>query len=167
MGGQPEAVGSQSGAAQPAGRDFRANVTAIDNVLSTLNKAEQTPDLLEQDAAEMEGVTLAEYLYTIARWCRDAVEATTDSLRTAGWAGGNEAQFMRSFWNLVDAWTTYHGVLRYRQDADYTGAGPTPGQVLADLQTPRRGFITALDAYRVQLLIVQRCLPDTGVTAAS
>ncbi len=112
----------------------------------------------------MEGVTEAEYLFRAARWCRNFVVTATADLKAAGWEDIKEAQFTQSFRKLVDAWTTYRRVLGYLPDADWEGDGPTPGQVLADLEAPRRGFITALDAYRVQLLFVQRYLPDTGIT---
>jgi hypothetical protein len=114
----------------------------------------------------MEGVSEAEYLFVKARWCRDFIVDTIASLRDKGWADSEEAQFEQAFWNLVDVWTTYRRVMSFLPGTGFGGDRPTPGQVLADLQAPRRAFIKALDIYRVQLLTVQRYLPDADVTGA-
>jgi hypothetical protein len=114
----------------------------------------------------MEGVSEAEYLFVKARWCRDFTADTIAILRDEGWEDSEEDHFEQAFWNLVDVWTTYRRVMGFLPGAGWGGDRPTPGQVLADLQAPRRAFIKALDTYHVQLLTVQRYLPDAGVTEA-
>jgi hypothetical protein len=91
----------------------------------------------------------AGHLFTVAGWCRDAARAELTAL---GWAEWQEAAFMRSFEDLVDAWTTYKIILGYLPGADGKDGRPTREQVLADLEKPRRAFASALGAYNARLL---------------
>lgn len=114
----------------------------------------------------MPGISAAGYQFLIAGWCRDFVGAVNADLKAAGgWDDKKEEQLRQSFNRLADAWSTYRHVLGLLRDAGY-GEGPTPGQVMADLEAPRRRFIDALDAYHAHLLTVQRLLGGTDVTGA-
>jgi hypothetical protein len=144
--------------------EFCAYAAAIDIVLTNLAEAEQTADLLLEAESGKPPTTEAEQLYTMARLCRNFVDKHTPALKTADWKG--EASFLRTFKKLYDTWTTYHGVLGYRKVANWD-EGPTPGRVLADLEVPRRNFITALEAYRVELGTVEGFLPTAGLSAQS
>ena len=91
----------------------------------------------------------AAHLFTLARWCRNSARA---ELRDMGWDAGQEAAFTHSFEDLVDVWTTYKCVLAFLPGADGEAGRPTRGQVLADLERPRRRFASALAAYNARLL---------------
>jgi hypothetical protein len=151
----------------------------ISAVLRVLDQAEQLPDLLERNTAEIdspnlqrsgiesdtddnETVTLAAYLFSIAGTCRDTARSTAKDLHKAGWTKQDQQRFERAFENLRDVWTTYQSLLRELQDASWGGEPPTPGQVLEDLERPRRRFIAALDIYRVQLRVALNY--ETSVT---
>jgi hypothetical protein len=148
----------------PTLEEFCEYVTAIDNALANLAEAEQTADLLLEAESGKPPSTQAEQLYTMARFCRNFLNEHTPALKTAGWK--DEASFLRTFKRLYDTWTTYHGVLEHRDNVNWD-EGPTPGQFLADLEKPRRNFITALDAYRVELQAVEGFLPTPGLSAQS
>ena len=141
-------------------------------MLSVLDEPEQTADLLERntveihrpdllerggigsDAHENETVRLAAYLFSIAAMCRDRVRSIAEGLHKVGWKKQDQELFERTFEDLRAVWTTYQGVLRYLPDDSWAGDPPTPGQVLEDLERPRRRLIAALDKYRVQLRVV-------------
>lgn len=146
----------------PGSDVFRGYVAAIEHDTPPLVNAVAPPDLLEENADEdeAEGLTRAEYLHEIARWCRNFTQDpdTNACLKDAGWTSEDEGAFLLAFRNLVDAWSTYHRVFGFLADASW-GGEPTPGQVLMDLQMPRRNFITALDKYLGQLLVVRHYLP--------
>lgn len=155
-------------AAQP--RVLQENEKKIAAVLKVLDQADQLPDLLERNTAEIdspdlqgsgiesdtdedETVTLAAYLFSIAGTCRDTARSTTKDLRKAGWTKEDQRRLEQAFENLRQVWTTYQSLLHVLQDASWDGEPPTPGQVLEDLERPRRRFIAALDSYRVQLRV--------------
>jgi hypothetical protein len=143
--------------------DFlRESERKIQAVLEVIDEAEQTPDLLELNMANVGGldspldgniVPLAEYLYSVSRICRNIVRSIAMSLREAGWDEEGEIRFLRAFRKLVDRWTTYHRVLNDLNEASWGGT-PSPDQVLQGLEKPRRAYIDALDAYHVQLQVV-------------
>jgi hypothetical protein len=166
--GNPNPAGShdaQAPATPPTPDEFRAYVTAIDKTLNALEEAEQTAiQLLETESGAPLATTQAAQLYTMARLCRNFVATHTPELKTAGWL--NEAAFLKTFKKLYDTWSTYHRVLEYRRDMNWD-EGPTPGQVLADLEVPRRKFVDALDAYRQQLGVVKGFLTNAGPDAQS
>jgi hypothetical protein len=172
VGGQAEArnpnpAGARDARASthpPTLEEFCAYVTAIDNALTDLAEAVQTADLLLETKSGKPPSTEAAQLYTMARFCRDFVNEHALALKAARWK--DEASFLRTFKKLYDTWTTYHGVLEYRDNVNWDD-GPTPGQVLADLERPRRNFITALDAYRVELHAIEGFLPTSGLSAQS
>lgn len=140
----------------PTPEEFRAYVTVIDNVLRNLAAAERPAYLILEAESGNPLTTEAEQLYTMARFCRNFVDEGAQALKIAGWK--DEAAFLRTFKKLYDTWTTYHGVLAYRGTENWD-EGPTPGQVLADLEKPRRNFIAALDTYSVELQAVEGFLP--------
>jgi hypothetical protein len=148
----------------PTPEEFCAYIAAIDNTLTSLAEAEQTADLLLEVESGKPPTTEAEQLYTMARLCRKFVDEHTPALKAVSWKA--EKAFLRTFKKLYDTWTTYHGALENRKIANWD-EGPTPGQVLADLEVPRRNFITALDAYWVELQTVESFLPAAGLSAQS
>jgi hypothetical protein len=148
----------------PTPEEFCAYIAAIDNALTSLAEAEQTADLLLEVESGKPPTTQAEQLYTMARLCRKFVDEHTPALKTARW--NDDKAFLETFKKLYDTWTTYHGALGNRKIQNWN-EGPTPGQVLADLERPRRNFITALDAYCVELQTVENFLSDADLSAQS
>jgi len=142
----------------------------ISAVLRVLDKADQLPDLLERNTAEIDNpdlqhngigsdadddemVTLAEYLFSIAGTCRDETRSTANDLRKAGWTKRDQGLLEQKFENLRQVWTTYRSLLNDLQDARYGWEPPTPGQVREDLERPRSRFIAALKDYCAQLRV--------------
>lgn len=150
----------------------------IAGVLNALHEADQTPDILEIDvllerngidsaAYEPAMVTRAEYLYAIAVVCLKTVRNISGHLNKVGWRREDIELFSRTFENLADAWSTYKRILRDLNHASWGGES-SPAQVLAGLERPRRKYITKLDAYCVQLLVVLEYLDRaTGLTTGA
>jgi len=140
---------------------FQENTRKIAIVLNCIREADQTPDMLETDAPldhnAPDPVIWAEHLYTIAVVCLKTVRRIAGQLHKVGWRKEDEELFSRAFENLADAWSTYKGILGDLKDARW-GGEPSPDQVLAGLERPRRKYLTELDVYRVQLLVVQEYL---------
>jgi hypothetical protein len=143
---------------------FRENVRTIAMVLNALREADQTPDMLEIDVPLEHNtidnqvdapnlITQAEYLYTIAVVCLKTVRRVAGQLQKVGWRKEDEELFSRAFENLADVWSTYKRILGDLKYARWGGES-SPDQVLAALERPRRKYLTELDAYRVQLLVV-------------
>jgi hypothetical protein len=150
---------------------LRENERAIHQVLRVLHDAQETPDLLERYTVEVDmptildgkrvetetrernTVTLAAYLYLIARMCRNTARDIVEDLHQAGWTRESQSVFLLAFENLVDRWTTYKSVLRDLQNAR-GGREPSFDHILRGLEKPRRAYIDALDAYHVQLQVV-------------
>jgi hypothetical protein len=143
---------------------FRENARTIAVILNAIREADQTPDILEIDVPLENStidnqvgtpnlVTQAEYLYTTAVACLKTVRRIAGQLHKVGWRKEDEELFSRAFDNLADAWSTYKRILG---DLIYArwGGEPSLDQVLAGLECPRRKYLTGLDAYRVQLLVV-------------
>jgi hypothetical protein len=140
---------------------FQENARTIAIVLNAIREADQTPDMLETevplDHNAPDPVTWAEYLYTIAVVCMKTVRRIAGQLHKMGWRKEDEELFSRAFENLADVWSTYKGILGALEQARW-GGEPSPDQVLAGLERPRRKYLIGLDAYRVQLLVVQEYL---------
>jgi hypothetical protein len=148
--------------------DFRDSVREITLVLDVINEAEQTPDLLEIEVAPngnaadnqakyVGTVTSAEHLYASAVLCRKVARRIAGQLHQAGWRMEDEELFFRAFENLADVWSTYKKILDYLKRARWDGE-PSLDQVLIGLERPRRRYLAGLDAYRVQLLVVEEYL---------
>ena len=153
----------QHAAAVSASADYlKTRVRKIATLIKALDEAEQTPDQLldieipvDQAGDGGDTGTQAEYFFIIARECRNMTRTIKGVLREAGWTDNSELLLAQTFNALVDAWSTYKKLLSDLSFASW-GGQPSPDQVLAGLQTPRRNFIEALDAYLVQLLVVQQ-----------
>ena len=133
-------------------------------MLKVIDDAEQTPDVLEKHKIETQEngayantVTLAAYLYSIARICRNTVRGTAQDLYEAGWMREDAELFMLTFENLVDVWTTYKNALEDLQDASSDKESSSARTVLG---TERRRYIEALEKYYIQLLVVLRYIDD-------
>jgi len=148
--------------------DFRDSVREIGLVLDVISEAEQTPDLLEievtldgnatdNQAKSVNAVTRAEHLYASAVLCRKVARQIAGQLRQAGWRKEDEELFSRAFENLADVWSTYKIILDDLKRARW-GGEPSPDQVLAVLERPRRRYLAGLDAYRVQLFVAEEYL---------
>lgn len=138
---------------------LKSRAQKIAAVIKVLDEAEQTPDLLDihQDVDGGARVTLAEYFFITARECRNMVRSIKGVLRKAGWTDTSELLLNEAFEALVDAWATYQKLLGHLDLARW-GGQPSHGQVLMDLEKPRRNYIRALDAYLIQLLVTQGIL---------
>jgi hypothetical protein len=143
---------------------FRKNVKIIAMALNAIRDVDQAPDMLEIDVSLEHNtidnkvgapnrVTQAEYLYTIAVVCLKTMRRIARQLHKVGWGKEDEELFARAFENLADVWSTYKRILGDLERARW-GGEPSPDQVLAGLERPRRRYLTELDAYRVQLLVV-------------
>ena len=151
---------------------LRENERKIRDVLKILDDAEQTPDLLEVDISDVlarggveidthkgEIVTLATYLYLIARECRDTVRNIAKYLRAAGWTQTSADPFQQAFENLVDVWAVYKSVFRDLQDARWRNES---SYAQVQIGTARRRYIKALEMYDIQVLVaLQYCNDDT------
>lgn len=147
---------------------FRESAREISLVLDAIREAGQTPDMLEikvspdYNATDNKTdtpspVTLAEHLYIGAVGCLKMAQRVAGQLHQAGWKKEDEELFSRAFENLADVWSTYKIILDDLKRARW-GGDPSPDQVLAGLERPRRRFLARLDAYRVQLLVAEEYL---------
>jgi hypothetical protein len=143
---------------------FRKNARIIAIALNDIRDADQAPDVLEIDVplehytidnqvGTSNLVTQAEYLYTIAVVCLKTTRRIAGQLHKVGWGKEDEELFTRAFENLADVWSTYKRILGDLERARW-GSELAPDQILAGLERPRRRYLTELDAYRVQLLVV-------------
>ena len=139
----------------------------IADVITLLDEAEQTPDLLDIEiTVGGRTVTQAEYFFIIAGECRDMVRSVDRHLWNAGWTDNTRRLFEQRFKGLADVWSTYKQLLGYLSHASWGGT-PSPDQVLTGLEQPRRRYIDALQAYLTQLFVAQKCVERTINPAAS
>lgn len=131
---------------------FQGNVEEIAVALDAFRDGDQTLDVLERNESNRL-IPQAEYLYTVAVLCLKTVREIATRLHQAGWGKEDEELFSRTFENLADVWPTYKRIFGSLECARW-GGEPSPDQILAALERPRRRYVTAMDAYRVQLLIV-------------
>jgi hypothetical protein len=144
---------------------FQGNVEEIAVALDAFRDGDQTLDVLERNGPNRL-ISQAEYLYTLAVLCLKIVREIAARLHQAGWGKEDEELFLRTFENLADVWPTYKRILGSLECARW-GGEPSPDQIFAALERPRRRYIIAMDAYRVQLLIVReyvrRAMDDVSV----
>jgi hypothetical protein len=135
---------------------FQGNVEEIAVALDAVRDGDQALDVLERNGPNRL-IPQAEYLYILAVLCLKIVREIAARLHQAGWGKEDEELFFRTFENLADVWPTYKRILGSLECARW-GGEPSPDQIFAALERPRRRYIIAMDSYRVQLLIVREYL---------
>jgi hypothetical protein len=144
-----------SGGGKPAPHLATAETTLLQHegdlreVLALLRAAKELPDVILDRRR-------AEDLYPIIVEIRDTVNGILGDLSNTEWAEDGRHKFYRAFDRIVDVWTTYRYALvalrRAEKRADWSQQeGPTPVQVMASLESPRRHYISALEEYYAQL----------------
>lgn len=158
---QPQEAAPRPSQAEMAA--FRKKVQLIEKVLDVLAAGELTPDLLDLDVADVSveslalepdeagSDTLAAYLYSVALECLKTVQG----FHAAGCKINNWGILQRAFEDLIDVWSTYRKILSQGDTARW-GEEPSPDQIWAALERPRRRYIKALDKYLAQLLVVAK-----------
>jgi hypothetical protein len=168
--GEGNPKSSQDDEALRCANILHAKEQTIRAVLKDLDEAVRTADLLEekQGTGDTPGggtVTIAADLYSVVRTCRNTVRQISGYLHEKGWSTDDKMRIEKAFGDLAVVWTTYKRVI---DQLDYArwGGTPSPDQIWAALEDPRRRYISALKGYHGQLLLVLSYLKPAGSPGA-